>query len=106
MFCKNCGAEIDEKAFCCPKCGVLTNNESQSYSVGVQTKHDAPNGGFAVLSFFIPLIGLILWLTWKDVSPLKAKSCGKGALIGAIVSAVLFVINIVLAYLGFGIIMR
>lgn len=104
MFCKNCGAEIDEKAFCCPKCGVLTNNESQTSHV-VQNKSDAPSGGFAVLSFFIPLIGLILWLTWKDVSPLKAKSCGKGALIGAIVSAVLFVINIVLAYLGFGIIM-
>jgi hypothetical protein len=47
---------------------------------------DAPSGGFAVLSFFIPIVGLILWLVWKDQYPKKAKSCGKGALIGAIVS--------------------
>lgn len=96
MFCKNCGAEIDEKAFCCPKCGVLTNNDVQRSSVGVQTKPDAPSGGFAVLSFFIPLVGLILWLTWKNVTPLKARSCGQGALIGAIVSVALYVIGVVI----------
>lgn len=26
MYCHNCGKEIDEKAFVCPLCGVLTNN--------------------------------------------------------------------------------
>ena len=46
---------------------------------------DAPNTGFAVLGFFFPLIGLILFLMWKDQTPLKAKSAGKGALIGVIV---------------------
>lgn len=24
MFCKNCGAEISEQAYVCPKCGVKT----------------------------------------------------------------------------------
>ena len=37
------------------------------------------------LGFFIPIVGLILYLVWKDQTPLKAKSAGKGALIGAIV---------------------
>ena len=48
---------------------------------------DGPSVGFAVLSFFFPLIGLILYLVWKDSNPLKAKSCGKGALVGVIISA-------------------
>ena len=25
MFCKNCGNELNEKAFCCPNCGFLVN---------------------------------------------------------------------------------
>ena len=47
---------------------------------------DAPSMGFAVLCFLFPLIGLILYLVWKDEMPLKAKSCGKGALAGVITS--------------------
>ena len=46
---------------------------------------DAPSGGYAVLGFFIPLIGLILYLTQRDQTPLRAKSAGKGALTGVIV---------------------
>ena len=37
---------------------------------------------------FFPVIGLILYLVWKDQTPLRARSAGKGALIGVIVSVV------------------
>lgn len=57
---------------------------------------DAPNTGFAILCFFFPLVGLILWLVWKDKTPLKAKSCGKGALIGVIVNAVVTLLFVIL----------
>jgi len=60
--------------------------------VNNQNVQDAPSIGFAVLSFFFPLIGLILFLVWKDKTPLKAKSCGKGALIGVIVNVALVLI--------------
>ena len=79
MFCKNCGQEIDDKAVICPKCGVPTGNYMND---------DEPSAGFGVLSFFFPLVGLILFLVWKDERPLRAKSCGKGALISVIVSVV------------------
>lgn len=92
MFCKNCGNEIDDKAFCCPKCGVLTNENKNSASVAAVSGEDKPSTGFAVLGFFIPIVGLILWLIWKDTTPLKAKSCGKGALISIIVSVVFSVV--------------
>ena len=60
-----------------------------------QMEVDAPNTGFAVLCFFFPMVGLILWLVWKDKTPLKAKSCGKGALIGVIVNTVISILFVI-----------
>lgn len=57
---------------------------------------DAPSAGFAVLGFFFPLVGLILFLVWNDRTPLKAKSAGKGALIGVCVSAGLAVLGFII----------
>ena len=57
---------------------------------------DAPNAGFAALSFFIPLVGLILYLVWKDFLPQRAHSCGKGALIGFVIYIILIVLTIFL----------
>ena len=48
-----------------------------------------------MLGFFFPLIGLILYLVWKNELPLRARSCGKGALIGVIVQAVGFLLSFV-----------
>ncbi|MDR0849213.1 MAG: hypothetical protein LBN10_09310 [Propionibacteriaceae bacterium] len=56
---------------------------------------DAPSGGYAFLGFVIPLVGLILYLTWKDQTPLRAKSAGKGALIGVITSVALSILFVI-----------
>ena len=95
MYCRNCGAEIDDKAVICPKCVVAQND--------VQTA-GADNGGFGwgLLGFCIPLVGLILFLVWKDTKPKTSKAAGKGALISVIVSAVLYVILVILG-IGAGI---
>lgn len=91
MFCNNCGAEIDDKAVICPKCGV-----SQSGS-GASGAED--NGGFlwGLLGCCIPIVGLILFLVWKDTKPRTAKAAG----IGALVAVGLWVIYyIIIAALG------
>lgn len=100
MFCKNCGKEIDDRAAICPNCGVST--ETTAVTPGAtHNAADAPSTGFAFLGFFFPLVGLILYLVWKAEYPLKAKSCGKGALIGVIVEFVLgFVMGIIMALAG------
>ena len=74
MFCSKCGKEIMDEAVVCPNCGCAV--------APATTEVDAPSIGFAVLGFFIPIVGLILYLVCKDKTPLKAKSAGKGALIG------------------------
>ena len=88
MFCSKCGKQVNDEAVICVHCGCAINNKKAS----VTDTNDAPNTGFAVLGFLIPLVGLILYLINKDTAPLKAKSAGKGALIGFCVSLVFSII--------------
>ena len=79
MYCKYCGRIIDDDSKYCVNCGNNTNNDN------LGTHHvDAPNKVFVILGFFIPIIGLILYLVYESKQPQKAKSAGKGALIGFI----------------------
>lgn len=94
MYCKYCGQPIDDRAVICPHCGVATGNDSPAAD-------DAPSPGFAVLCFFFPLLGLILYLIWHDNYPKKARSCGKGALIGVIVEAAAGIFFSVLVFIVF-----
>lgn len=90
MYCRHCGEEINDNAVICPKCGCSTN----SIKTGIE--NDSSSIGYAFLGFFIPIVGLILYLLWKNSSPLRAKSAGQGALISVIISAILIVIYFVL----------
>lgn len=81
-YCKNCGQLIDDKAVVCVHCGVSVQN----------TAADNPSIGLKVLSFFIPIVGLILYLVKKDQTPVSAKEYGKWALIGFIVGIVFSII--------------
>ena len=95
MYCKNCGKIVDEGSLFCNNCGTrLDNIQNQTIS------EDKPSFGFAILGFFIPLVGLILFLIYEGKKPKRAKSAGKGALIGFLTKIVLSVI-IVIIYVVF-----
>ena len=83
-YCSKCGQQVHEDAVVCPHCGCAIS--------GVPASNDAPSTGCAVLGFFIPIVGLILYLINKDTAPQKARSAGRGALIGFIVGIVFSVI--------------
>lgn len=72
-FCRNCGQQIDDRAAVCPHCGVAQENKPQIVD----------NGGFGwgVLGCCIPIVGLVLFLVWKDTKPKTAKAAGIGALV-------------------------
>ena len=91
MFCNNCGSEIDDKAVICPKCGVSQNGTGASGS--------GDNGGFlwGLLGCCIPIVGLTLFLVWKDTKPKTAKAAGIGALISV---GLLVIYYIIIAALG------
>ena len=85
-FCSKCGKEIHDEAVVCVNCGCSVENSL------IADANDAPSTGFAVLGFFVPIAGLVLYLINKDKSPKKAKSAGKGALAGVITSVALSIL--------------
>lgn len=92
MFCKNCGKEIDDKASICVHCGVSTNSNPAVVD----------NGGFGwgLLGCCIPIVGLILFLVWKDTKPKTSKAAGIGALVATILIVLLYVFIFVLGAAG------
>ncbi|MBO7310795.1 MAG: zinc ribbon domain-containing protein [Clostridia bacterium] len=91
-FCSHCGKELLDAAVVCPYCGCDVDRNA-----AVRTQNDdAPNMGYAVLGFFIPIVGLILYLIWNDKTPLRARSAGKGALYGFCVGIVLSIVYVII----------
>ena len=62
---------------------------------GQPVNADIPSAGMNVLAFFIPILGLVLYLVWKDQFPVKAKAIGKWALISFIIGVVFYVITMI-----------
>lgn len=95
MYCHQCGKDIGESKFC-PYCGASMNPENNQYQPinQVVKENDQSHFGFALLSFFIPVAGIVLYCIWKDEFPLKAKSCLKG-FVSAIVLYVVFICCII-----------
>lgn len=87
-FCRKCGAEIDDWATVCPRCGVSQETKPEVVD----------NGGFlwGLLGCCIPLVGLILFLVWKDTKPKTSKAAGIGALVCVIAYVVFYVLMFVI----------
>ena len=100
MFCPKCGARFSAEKKYCDQCGtelsVLLRPDADMRHLSNSGAQDAPSTGFAVLGFFIPLVGLILFLVWHDTYPLRAKSAGKGALVRVITNVILSVLLVVI----------
>lgn len=102
MYCSKCGvALVDGKCPVCGRAGAPDNNNSnannstnqqQPQTIYISGEKDGKNAGYNVLSFFFPIVGLIFYCIWKDQFPIRAKSCGKWALISAIVTVALYII--------------
>lgn len=91
MYCKNCGRSVDDTSSYCNNCGARIDNKPNA-----DVSEDNSNLGFAILGFFIPIVGFILFLIYEEKKPKRAKSAGKGALIGFITKIVLAIILVIL----------
>ena len=91
-FCKNCGNQIEDNAATCPHCGASQNTTPQV----------TDNGGFlwGLLGCCIPIVGLVLFLVWKDTKPKTAKAAGIGALVSVIIGILWYIL---VAVIGVGI---
>ena len=93
-YCRKCGKQIEDEAVICPFCGVPQQEQSSVY--------DSGSIGWGVLGCCIPIVGLILFLVWKDSKPNNAKKAGIGALISVIASFLFYAILGGAAGLGLG----
>lgn len=82
-YCKNCGQSIDNKAVICPHCGVAQENKPDVVD----------DGGFlwGLLGCCIPIVGLILYLVWKNERPRTAKAAGIGALVSVCIGILYYI---------------
>ena len=64
-YCNNCGKEVSDNAVVCPFCGCAVASKN--------VEVDKPSTGLNILSFLIPLVGLILYLSWQNSTPIKAR---------------------------------
>lgn len=93
MYCPNCGNSVHEKAVICPNCETVLNKEYFRENTEI---------GWGFLGFFIPVVGLILYLIWLEERPKVAKIAGLGALCGVatlILFWILYVLFFVLLFL-------
>lgn len=91
MYCKNCGRPVDDTSSYCNNCGARIDNKPNT-----DASEDSLSLGFAIFGFFIPIVGLILFLIYEEKKPKRAKSAVKGALIGFITEIVLAIILVIL----------
>ena len=101
MICPNCGNAIDDNAAVCVHCGVPTVYGS---AIGLSNPNAAPvnpeepaSKGMLILSFLIPLAGIIIGAT--DSSKGK-KRAGKACMISAVCGMVFWIVfSIILAFI-------
>ena len=83
MFCKNCGKEIPDNSITCTNCGAPTGNAE-----------DTSNVGWALLGFFVPVAGIVLYFVWKNQKPKTAKKCITGFFVNLGISIILVILSI------------
>ena len=73
-------------------------------STQVQSAKEGGTVGWGILGFFLPIVGFILWLVWKDEHPARSRSAGIGCLVSVclgVEGSIIYII-ILFAILGLG----
>jgi uncharacterized membrane protein YvbJ len=103
-YCANCGTQARETQSVCLNCGKSLNFSQNKKVIEEETS----TTGYAVLGFFMPVVGLVLYLIWLETKPKAARSAGIGALVGvisafvfSILITILFVLLVTMGYLHY-----
>ncbi|MGI6736069.1 MAG: zinc ribbon domain-containing protein [Anaerovoracaceae bacterium] len=110
--CVQCGKPIDDAVVTCPYCGAAqqpgdaqqagnaqqTGSAQQSaYMQQPAAQQPDPNDkgsvGWAILGFFIWIVGVILFFVWRKTKPKNAKMALIGGLIGLVINIICMLVH-------------
>lgn len=102
-YCKNCGLNVSDETKYCPNCGNQLKSSTNTTTIKsydevneiLNRVDDHKSFGWGLIGFLFPIIGLILYLVWRDDRPLRAKSVGKGALTCVIIPIIIIVVVVI-----------
>ena len=83
-YCPNCGEPVRDNQDVCLSCGQELNQYKKKV-----IEEEGSTIGWGILGFFIPIVGLVLYIMWKETRPNAARTAGVAALIGFIVNIAL-----------------
>ena len=89
-YCSHCGKELVDEAIVCPGCGCGVAGGTKA-KVAANPAADVPNTGLNIISFLLPVIGVILYILEHERAPKKAAAIGQAAAIGFGVSILFFI---------------
>lgn len=88
MFCRKCGAEIDDEAVVCVKCGCAVEQKTTTPAVV-----DEPKTGMGVvMGLFLGLIGLIIGICLYKEGTIARKTFIKSWLITYLVTIAVIIV--------------
>ena len=82
---------------------TVQNGVSGASSTQVQSAKEGGTVGWGILGFFLPIVGFILWLVWKDEHPARSRSAGIGCLVSVCLGVVGVILYVVLVFVILGI---
>lgn len=95
MYCPKCGAQQADGVAVCSNCKAILN---PNVTKPVENSNNM-SILWGVLGFLVPLLGLILFLVWREEKPKDAKAAGIGGLIGFVGNIILSIIYFILSVL-------
>lgn len=96
-YCQNCGNPMINEETVCTQCGI--SQVPLTAKPVVTAEDEGSKIGYGMLGFFIPVVGLILYILWKKEKPSTARAAGKGALVSFVLGIIFYIVVMVCSIL-------
>ena len=96
MYCGDCGKKINSNSKFCPYCGSRVASENVTV---VNSNEDSVNVLLVIASFLVPILGVVLFVIYKDKKTKTSKAYGIAALVGFISKMFFYVLYFIWIFL-------
>lgn len=96
MYCGDCGKKLNSNSKFCPYCGSRVASENVTV---VNSNEDSVNVLLVIASFLVPILGVVLFVIYKDKKSKTSKAYGIAALVGFISKMFFYVLYFIWIFL-------